>query len=53
MELHECYAEITAASGRKYWAFIGWAPLPEGKPTKVTAKFRYYDTPQGRVKFRM
>lgn len=53
MKLHECYGETTAASGRKYWIFLGWAPLPDGKPTKVTAKFRYYDTPHGREKFRM
>ena len=53
MELHECYGEVTAASGRKYWIFLGWAPLPDGKPIKVTAKFRYYDTPHGREKFRM
>ena len=52
MELYECYGETTAASGRKYWIFLGWAPLPDGKPTKVTAKFRYYDTPNGREKFR-
>ena len=52
MKLYEGYGETTAASGRKYWIFLGWAPLPDGKPTKVTAKFRYYDTPNGREKFR-
>lgn len=53
MELHECYGETTAASGRKYWIYFGWAPLPDGKPTKTTAKFAYYDTPMGREKYRL
>lgn len=50
---HECYAEFISRTGRKYWTFIGWSPLPDGEPTKVTRKFRYYDTPFGREKFRM
>lgn len=52
MKLYECYGETTAASGRKYWIFLGWAPMPKEKPVKSTAKFRYYNTPNGREKFR-
>ncbi len=50
---HECYAESTSRNGRKCWVFIGWSPLPDREPSKVTRKFRYYDTPFGRKKFRM
>lgn len=52
-DTHECYGEVTTASGKKRWVWLGWAKLPEKEPTKVTAKFKYYDTPDGREKYRV
>lgn len=51
---HETYAETTAKSGRKYWFFLGWCEMPDmSRAIKVTKKFAYFDTPEGREKFRI
>lgn len=51
---YETYAETTAKSGRKYWFFLGWYEMPDiSKAVKVTKKFAYFDTPEGREKFRI
>lgn len=51
---HEAYAETTSRIGRKYWFFLGWYEMPDmSRATKVTKKFVYFDTPEGREKFRI
>jgi len=51
-DTHECYGEVTTASGKTRWVWLGWANEPDREPVKETAKFRFYDTPCGREKYR-
>lgn len=51
---HETYGETTSKNGRKYWFFLGWYEMPDiSNAVKVTKKFAYFDTPEGREKFRI
>lgn len=50
---YETYGEVTSRSGRKYWYFLGWYEMPDrSRSIKETSKFLYFDTPNGREKFR-